>query len=207
MNKKFSELEKVLRQTADERQNYKKALVMLNSQKDTYSSDYIERKALTLHQNLKATNQTAYEKVMALISDLVELAIEKHSKLNLDNPAWTSALKLIELSGPNIDYVTVKKINESFKGDLSAWSALRDIYKARGIINDGSLTDQIYEPKAAFDKLREYAYYSFIQEGSLNELSNAVSKIARMEGIEFPQMVDDAGSIDVMRLAAGLPPK
>lgn len=73
------------------------------------------------------------------------------------------------------------------------------------MIYDGGLDKQIYEPEAAFDKLHEDAYYSFIQEGSLNELSGAESKIAALEGIDFPKMVDEAGSDEVLRSAAGLP--
>ena len=73
------------------------------------------------------------------------------------------------------------------------------------MIYDGGLDKKVYEPEAAFDKLHEDAYNSFIQEGNLNELSGAVSKIAAMEGIDYPKMVDEAGSDGVLRSAAGLP--
>lgn len=40
-------------------------------------------------------------------------------------------------------------------------------------------------------------------EGSSNELSTAISKIAAVEGLDFPKMVDEAGAEEVMRAAAG----
>ena len=69
---------------------------------------------------------------------------------------------------------------------------------------NGGLDEQIYEPESAFERLGEYSYNAFNREGSLNSLASAVSKIAAMEGIEFPNMVDEAGAEEVMRMAAGL---
>ena len=61
--------------------------------------------------------------------------------------------------------------------------------------------NQIYEPDSAFGALREYGYNAFVREGSLNSLANAVSKVAALEGIEFPKMVDPEGAEEVMRAA------
>ncbi len=83
-------------------------------------------------------------------------------------------------------------------------SALRDIYKAQGVIYDGGLADQIYEPGFAFERLRAYAYNSFIREGSLNSLSTAPAKVAKMSGTTFPETTDGEGADDAMWKAASL---
>ncbi len=82
--------------------------------------------------------------------------------------------------------------------------ALRNVYKANGVLYDGGLDKQIYEPERAYDSLHQWAYTSMIDEGSLNGFASAISKVASFEGIDFPKMVDEAGSIDVMMAAAGL---
>ena len=114
-------------------------------------------------------------------------------------------MKLIELSGAEIDTETTRKINDSFAYDQSALQALRDIYKAKGVVYNGDLDKQIYDPESAFNNAREWAYNSMVQEGSLNIFSTAISKIAALEGIDFPKIVDEVGSYNVMRSAAGLP--
>ncbi len=190
MKQKFSELEKLLIKTAQARQNEKLDIAKLNVKRKDYSAEYVKESSdpqiTKAKSGMKALHQSGYEEAAHLLRELNDLAIAKHSKLNLDNPAWTNALKLIELSGVGIDSETVKKINASFEGDQSALWALRDVYKGKGVVYDGGLADQIYEPEVAFYKLREYTYYSFIQEGSLNLLSNAVSKIAKMEVYKLP---------------------
>ena len=109
------------------------------------------------------------------------------------------------MSGAGISSEIVKKINSQFAGDQSSLRALRDIYKARGVVYDGGLDELIYEPESAFEHLGEWAYHSFIKEGSLNEFASAINKVASMEGIDFPKMVDEAGSVSAMRKVSGLP--
>lgn len=109
--------------------------------------------------------------------------------------------------GSGIDSDTVRKINSQFAGDQAALRALRDIYKAKGVAYDGGLEKQIYEPESAFERLGERAYNTFTKDGSLNEFASAINKVASMEGIDFPQIVDEVGADNAMRAAARLPTK
>ena len=209
MKQKFGELEKILRQTAQARQDLKSTIVKLNKQRKDYSEErakeFIDPQIKKAQNGMSALHLAGYEKALGLLDQLNGLAVAKHSKLKLDNPAWQNALKLIELSGAGLDSETVNNINSNFTGDQPALRALRDVYKANGVVYDGELDKQIYDPESAFEHLGEWAYNSFIKEGSLNRFASAINKVASMEGIEFPKMVDEAGSDDVMRAAAGLP--
>lgn len=211
MKQKFSELEKLLRQAAQTRQDARASIAKLNAQRKNYSAEYVkdflDPSIAKVKATLKAYHQDGFEKAARLLQDLSEATIAKHSKLNLENPAWANALKLVELSGPGLDPETVRKINASFAGDQAALRALRDVYKARGMIYDGGLDQQIYDPESAFERLRDYIYNAFIVQGSLNTLSTAISHVAALEGIEFPKMVDEPGAEEVMRTAAGLAAK
>ncbi len=133
-----------------------------------------------------------------------QAATAKAGQVKLDNPACANVRKLIELSGPSLDPETVRQINASFAGDQAALRALRDVYKAHGVVYNGGLEEQIYEPESAFEKLVEHGYSALVREGSLNTLSTALSKVAALEGIQFPSMVDEQGADEVMRMAAGL---
>ncbi len=148
-----------------------------------------------------------FVKVVQILKDVSRTTSANHSQLRLDNPAWANALKLIELSGSSLDPDTVKKINASFAGDRSALRVLRDLYKSHGVVYNGGLDEQIYDPESGFQRLVEHSYSALIREGSLNTLATAISRVAALEGIEFPKMVDEQAAEEVMRRAAGLPPE
>jgi hypothetical protein len=209
--KTYNDLEKLLRRVAQARQDSKAVIAKLESSKKDHSEEAIRSlvnpKIKQAKENLAAIHQEALEKASEILQDLGKVAMEKSNVLNLNNPTLANAMKVIELSGKEIDSGTVKKINSQFAGDQSSLRALRDIYKARGVVYDGGLDKQIYEPESAFEHLGEWAYHSFIKEGSLNEFASAINKVASMEGIEFPKTIDEAGANDVMRNAAGLPRK
>ena len=64
--------------------------------------------------------------------------------------------------------IKLVKLTGVSKGDQSALRALRDVYKANGVLYDGGLNEQIYEPEMAYESLHQFAYASMIDEGSLN---------------------------------------
>jgi hypothetical protein len=94
---------------------------------EEYAKEYIDPKIKETQIGMKAAHQQALEKVSEILQDLSKSATDKHNKLNMEYPAWTNTLKLIELSGRKLDGDTTRKINESFKGDQSALQVLRDV--------------------------------------------------------------------------------
>ena len=134
------------------------------------------------------------------------MAVAKHAKINLESPALTNALKLIESSGSGMDFSTVKKLNEQFKSDQSSLRVLQTAYKKNGVVSNAGIDGLIYEPDSTFENLRKQSFDAFVGDGgSLNHLSNAINKVAALEGVDFPVQIDPTGSIDAMRQAAGLP--
>jgi DNA-binding NarL/FixJ family response regulator len=91
---------------------------------------------------------------------------------------------------------------------VAALRALRDIYKNRGVLYDGELAGQIYDSDQAFESLQRITMVAIISKNStLNELANAIRRVAAKEDIDFPEQVDPVGAENVMREAAGLPLK
>ncbi len=212
MKQKFEEIKKVLLQFVKAQENNKAAITKLTYYNKDYSPEYIQNfvdpKVTEANAGLAALKQASLEKIYGLIDDLNKLAEAKHAKLDLSNPAWTNALKLIELSGASIDADTVRKINAQFANDQSALRALRDIYKAVGVRYDGGISDMLYEPDVAFEALQRIAVDALSGSNTtLNELSYAIQQVAAKEGIDFPEQVDPVGADNGMRMAAGLPVK
>lgn len=207
MQTKFTELETVLRQAAKARQDTKQALARTEAEKKDYSADYvqahIEPKAKKIQADLKAAQQKAYEDTARILGDIRTAAIEKHSRLDLESPAWANALKLLDMGGGELDGEVIKQINASFAGNVPALKALQAVYKSKGL-NNGGLDSMVYEPAGTFENLQSRAYATFTNGESLNQLAHAVSKVAKLEGVEFPQTVDEAGAMDTIRAAAGL---
>src|SRR5512142_279522 len=57
----------------------------------------------------------------------------------------------------------------------------------------------------AYRELTDLNTWAWEEQSSLNTFSTANSKVAGLEGIEFPTMVDEAGADEVMGVAAGFP--
>jgi hypothetical protein len=211
VKEKYLALEKLLRSVAQARQDNKVAIAKLQASSKDYAPEYVKNfitpKIAEANAGMEALRFAGHEKVMQLLADIQKLAEAKQSRLDLSNPAWANALKLIELSGKDIDADTVRKINAQFSTDQAALRALRTIYKNQGVLYDGGIADMLYEPEATMAYLGQWAYEALIREGSLNEFSREISKVAAKEGIDFPTQLDDVGATNVLRTAAGLPDK
>ena len=211
MKNQFDAIQKILKDAIAAREKAKQAVAKLNASAKNYAVEYINStitpQIAKIQADLKAENAARHVDVSTILKDLESLALAKHSELDLksaNSAAWNNAFSLIKLSGASIEADTIRAINKNFIGNISALKALRTVYKANGIQYDGGLDALIYEPETAYEKLIEFSYGALIQDGSLNDLSTAINKIATMEGIEFPQMIDDAGALNRARMAAGL---
>jgi hypothetical protein len=204
----FDNLRGLLSQVAVARQNYKAKLATIEAQKETFAPEYIGRLRAEATANMQSFNQASYEKACELVQALTKAAVEKHNQWpNLSDPKLSNALKIIELSGGKLDGDAVRKINEQFTGDTPSLRALQQIYKAQGVVYDGGIDKQLYDPESAGESLSQFAYHVFYQDGSLNTFGTAIGKIAACEGIQFDGMIDQAGVDAVTRAAAGLPAK
>lgn len=208
MKTKFDALEKLLRSIVDARKGQKKALADLEIRRKDFSEDgaklYIDPEINKANGNFSALYNDAFTKAVGILEELKALAIQKQSTLDLTSPALATALKVIELAPGKLDGDMLRKINANFTGNQPVLRVLQAVYAAKGFAYDGGISDQVYEVEPVFDSLKEYAFMTLVQNGSLNMFSTAISKIAAKEGIEFPVMVDDMGFENAARRGAGL---
>lgn len=205
---KFETLQKILERVIEERRRAKVKISALEEQRKIYTPEYGReavdgniRKVESLYNQARAV---AYSEFSAVLNELQSMAQEKHGRLDLANPAWETALRLIELGGSNLEGETIRKINAYFATDQAALLALQSVYRGRGLIYDGDIQSMLYNPETAYPYIDQLAYAALIGDGSLNTLATALSQIAGKEGIEFPKMIDPEGAYERMRGAAGL---
>lgn len=210
MQEKFFEIEKNIRSLAAARLEFKQAISKLDAGRKDFNEDYvrshIDPQKRAAQNGIKTLEQSTYEKVNGLLREIESLAIEKAKTLDLSNPAWVNALGIISAAGSAIEADTVNAINKQFATDQAALRALRKIYQAKGIMYNGNLDTQIYEPEPVFENLRNWSLSTIIQDAPLNSFVGKISKIAALEGIEFPRTLDEpaTAAASAARQAAGL---
>jgi hypothetical protein len=210
MKKHFDAFEQFLKDTAGVRASHRQLIAKLEAERtrygDQYGKDFIDPKIKEAKEAMAVFNQAAYLKAGELVQALTAAAVARHAEWpGLTDPKMASALQIISLAGGKLDGDTTRKIVKSFIGDDQSLRVLRMVFENQGIKYDGGLSNLIYDPEQAGESLNQFAYHSLMQEGSLNEFASAVSKIAKREGFDFPQIIDQAGSDNALRAAAGLP--
>jgi hypothetical protein len=200
---RFQNLESALKRVVRAKENYKGELQKLDSK--TYAPEYMASEAGGLRAAYDTARLTAFEDVKGKLTDLQEGLEELHSSLDLENPAWQNALRLIEMGGKELDGDTIRKINEGFAFDQPALRALQKIYRARGIVYDGSLDAQIYEIEGSFAKLHGLAREALVQDRPINTFAAAVNRVAKLEGFVFDGTPDPVELEEALRAGAGLP--
>ncbi|MDL1911528.1 hypothetical protein FBQ81_12700 [Chloroflexi bacterium CFX6] len=200
----FGGIEHTIKQVVKAKQTYKAELAKLGEQKGDFSPDYIEHKNSELQGKYNQARATAYESITKTFEELQTVLEEKNGTLDLENPAWNNALKLIEI-GDGLDNETIEKINASFAHDIPALKALQAAYKAKGFTYDGGIGKQVYEIAPSFDELHKTAELVLIRGGgTIGTLARAVGKIAELEGHPFDTSPDPDAFMDAANIGAGL---
>lgn len=194
------------------------------SKVDGYSKDYSPEYLTGLKDKVlgayKAKRQALYQDTMTQLEKLSGALTELNGSLDLASPALSNALSLIQMTGNGLTFETAQKINANFINDQSSLRALQEAYRSAGVVSDGGLDRQIYDPTAAMQALGQYAQEALVQDGfSPFRLGVEFGKIAKLENIDFkqgnpfPSMVNEPTSFDTnkvtdsARAAAGLPPE
>lgn len=200
-----------LNQRATEIKNaYRKALSNLEAQRETYSSEYLEKQRADAEQAMKTGLLGLHNEFTGQAEKLFNALTELHGMLDLADPKLQTALTLINslgtnLVGSDLETSTVEKINAQFAGDQSALKILRSAYQAKGVPFTGDLDSQIYNLIDAVHQITTRANEAFIQAGSINNLAAAEAKIAGLEGYsDFERLPDPVGFDEAVFRGAGL---
>jgi len=205
VGEKFVLIEKLIKNVVAAKSAYRAQQAASRGNKNIYNSEYLEKENEQAERDYRGKCEAAYREFAENLNDLKTAIEERHSTLDLSDPAYLAAVGMIQAAGKNLDAHMIKKINANFKNNQPALKALRAIYKTAGMDYDGGLSEQIYDVGLFADSLANLAYETFYRDGSLNDLAKSMAKLADYEGFDFVKMPDPDGAMEAVRQAAGLP--
>jgi hypothetical protein len=201
------ELSKIIQKAVRAKDAYRVLLGELANDENRamFSPEHLAALKDAAKRELMDKNAALHDELTGRIDELRSALDQAHASLELDNPALTNALKMIELAGAELGYENIQRINAQFAHDQAALRLLQSVYKARGIVADGGLDKQIYNLNDAIASISHFSEYALKGAGSLNQLAGAIGKVAQLEGFEFETLPDPVGFEETTRRAAGLP--
>jgi hypothetical protein len=197
-------IEFAVKKAVSTKDTFRAKIEELSLPNEMYSDNYLETEISKEKKAYSAQMQKAYDDMVERLEQLRNLIHDRDVVLDLGNPAMTNALSLIQTVGGNLTYEEAVQINANFVHDQSALRALQSAYKRHGLVSPGNIDNMIYDLNSTIDNLKELAYHSFVQEGSLNYFAGKFSKFAKLEGQTIESTPDNAGVIEAMRAGAGL---
>jgi hypothetical protein len=216
IREQFFRLEQIVKAAKAAENSYAAHLAEVNGLSTDYNTEFLAGKKQKIQNDFLVTKRMLYEDSKKQFEKLKTALLEFHSSLDLSDPALQTALELIKNVGNGLGYENVAKINAQFSGNQPALRILQAAYKAAGVVSDGGLDKQIYDPSSAITELDKFAYAALNQDGSVFKFGVAIGKIAALENVPFPEgnpfpsMVDKPSTVDVEKVmttardAAGL---
>jgi hypothetical protein len=217
IKEQFFRLEQIVKAAKAAENTRAAQLAEVNGLSKDYSPEFLAGKQQKIQNDFLATKQKLYDDSKKQLEKLKTTLLEFHGSLDLADPALTNAVTLIKSIGKGLDYENVAKINAQFSGNQPALRILQVAYKAAGVVSDGGLDKQIYDPSSAITELGKFAEAALVQDGySPFRLGVEIGKIAALENVPFPEgnpfpsMVDNTSKMDAKRImtaardAAGL---
>jgi hypothetical protein len=201
------------------RDTYHGSLAGIDKFSKEYNQEYIAAQKQTAATGYRAKNQMLYNNAMTQLEKLQKALVELNSSLDLSDSSLANAVALIKAVGPELATEDKLKINAPFATNQPALKVLQAAYKSAGVVYDGSLDRQIYDPESAVQALGKHAEAALMGDGSVFQFGVAIGKIATLEGVDFPlgnpfpSMAGEAPAVDLekitkeARVAAGLPPE
>jgi hypothetical protein len=204
---RFSNLQNItLKKVIEAKQAYRKTLAELEADKKNYSEQYISERKEKIKSDYAAKLAGFHQELTKDIDNLQASIQEMQSTLDLSDPAWSNALKLIELGGKDLTLETVNEINQSFLYNQPALRALQTVYRSRGVAYDGGIDKMLYNVDDEFNRVRQAAEATFkAQSAGINSFASQLAKIAKLEGYQFEGNPDPDGFAEAAYRGAGLP--
>ncbi len=188
------------------RKSFGERMSKLNAdERKLWSEEELEKRKSKLEGEMKALLNDGYLKMTqaleALSASLEEL--DKQAP-DLKNEELTNAIKIIEGAGSALEYRQLFEINSAFRGKLPELRILDATYKKLGMVNNGGIEKLLLGSAPGLDKLNEFAYSLYYQEGSVNALAQQVKKIADVINVPFEANIDGGALERAIRSGAGL---
>lgn len=166
-----------------------------------FTVEHIELEVSRLKNAFAVKMAETYKDIEARLENLRKLLASRDDVLDLTNPAFHTALTLIQAVGGSPSLEQAIQINENFKFDQKA---LQAIFAAYGQKDHGHIMSMIYDRDEVIDGLKELAQNATVKDGSVNFFASRLAKLAAIEGVDLEKTPDDRGVMEAFRKGAGL---
>lgn len=202
---KFENLHTLLKQAVAAKAAHREIMASIDGMINTYASEFIDQKRRDENVRYKSVLQGLAEKIIVGLGELQKHISDSAAVLDLENPALSNALKIIEFAGNSLEFDQIQKINSNFEGDRASLAVIQKAYKAAGMLTDGGLDKLLYNIEATFENLRNGTIQALVQDDrGINHLISSFSKVAAREGVDLEPILDEIGFMETTRKAAGL---
>lgn len=165
---------------------YLKDLATVDAMPKHYTAEHLQAQRVKAKTEYSARREAIREKVMSELDELDKTIAELHGELDLNSPALSNALRLIEMGGKDLRADTIAKINSSFAGDLPSLRVIQDVYKHVGVPVGNGIEQMIYDPAGAMKHIKEIANTAFSgPNAGVGALASNIEQLAKLEGLPF----------------------
>ena len=166
-----------------------------------YTAEYIERETMNIKARFAVKMAETFKDIETRLENLRKLLAARDEVLDLTNPALNTALVLIQAADGAPTHEQAAAIHENFRYDQQALAA---IFSAYGQKDLGGIGKMIYNRDEVIAGLKELANNCTVKEGSVNYFASKLAKLAAIEGVELEPNPDERGTMEAMRIGAGL---
>ena len=204
----LKKIEKLLHEAHGIKQTHRERMSKLNAERKLWSGEEFEKRKKKLENEKKALLNDGYLRMTQALKELsAELETLDKQAPDLKDAELVNAMRIIEGAGSALEYRQLHDINSAFRGRLPELRILNACYKKLGMTNNGGIEKLLLSSAPNLEKLNEYAYSLYHQEGSVNEMARQVGKIAELVAQPFQTNIDGGALERAVRSGAGLPEK
>jgi len=202
----LKKIEALLFEAHEIRKTFRERMSKLNSERSLWSEEEYSKRQRKIEGENRALMNDGYLRMTQALKEL-SAELEKLDKQtpDLKNTELVNALRIIETAGGALEYRQLHDINSAFRGKLPELKILDATYRKLGMVNNGGIEKLLLSSAPNLDKLNEYAYSLYYQEGSVNALARQVGKIAELVAQPFQTNIDGSAFERSIRSGAGLP--
>lgn len=188
IKEQFFLLGKIVDNVKSAQNDYAGQLAGIDALSKDYTPEYLASKKQAAIGEYRAKSQALYADAQKQLEKLSGALTEIHGSLDLSDPTLANAVSLIKSVGSGLSSDDKLKINAQFATNQPALKVLQAAYKSAGVVGDGGLDRQIYDPEVAVQVLDQYAQAALVGNScSPFCFGVEIGKIAKLEGIDFPQ--------------------
>lgn len=188
------------------KEKYKTNLARLEKVKDLYKQEVYDQALTEIRQTVIDDVEVQRDAILDSLDSMLDLVIERHALLDLEDVKISNALKIIQSAGGKITLENIKKLITPFEGDQASLQILKQALEGVGAQPLQVVNDMVYEPVFAFHVTKDKVFGEMNprQLGSINQAAKAIAKLAKYEGFEFDTFIDPYADIEALRKGAGL---